>query len=71
VNEEEESERESVKEERAADARFNRRSDHLPPTADRHHHPHIHPHVVRTTPSRAGPAFDDPFRNGLGSPYRC
>src|SRR5262249_58011673 len=70
-NEEDEGEREESDGKRVADPRLDRRPDHSPPTADRLHRPHVHQHSIPAPQSRSGPAFDDPFCNGLGSPYRC
>ena len=65
---EEDDERETDAKEHAAPAKHRpparELTDLLPPACAAHLH---HPSRVRTTP----PVAADPFRNGLGTPYRC
>lgn len=71
VNEEEEHEREQSGEERSAVPRHDRRLDHLLSARGRLARTFVRDHNQPKTQFRTRPASDDPFRNGLGSPYRC
>ena len=71
VNEEEENEREESGEERAADPRHDRRPEQFRSARVRLARTISRDHDKPTTPSRTLHAPEDPFRNGLGSPYRC
>jgi hypothetical protein len=70
TNEDDENQREETAEEQTADPRLVRLPNPLPPAADRLARLSVHS-PLRPTAARAGPTSEDPFRNGLGTPYRC
>jgi hypothetical protein len=72
VGEEEESQRQEEAKERAANPRADRQPSRPRFSSDRHPVATYSAQAITTTrSSHSPPAPADPFRNGLGSPYRC
>lgn len=70
ANEEDETERQETSEEQVADPRLVRMPSQLPPSKS-WLRATVPPKSISHSASRHGPTRVDPFRNGLGTPYRC